>query len=131
MLIATAQYGILNTNSTSFENTLFPTNSVDTFIKINVAKTPQNIPIGIDIKPKSIPSNNTFFLICFFVAPMLDNIPYCFIFSVIEIAKLFLITNTLETIIIPITIPAKEYSICNVPLSLVTPDHLSNSEFVV
>ena len=57
--------------------------------------------------------------------------PYCFIFSVIEIAKLFLITNTLEIIIIPITIPAKEYNICNVPLSFVTPDHLNNSEFVV
>mgnify|MGYP006990168539 CR=1 FL=1 len=29
---------------------------------------------------------------------MLESIPYCFIFSVIEIEKLFLITNILETI---------------------------------
>ena len=129
MLKITTDIGILNINSISVENALLPINIVVIFININVAKIPTRIPIGIEINPNNIPSNKTLLLICFFVAPILDSIPYCFIFSVIDIAKLLRITNTLVTIIIPIIIPAKEYSIVVVLSDLETPDHLSNSSF--
>ena len=75
-----------------------------TFNKIKIANIPDNIPIGIEISPNIIPSYNTFFFICFDVAPTLASIPYCLNLSVIEILKLFLITNIAVTTIIEIII---------------------------
>ena len=50
--------------------------------------------------PRILASQKTFFLICLLVAPILLNIPYCLIFSVMEMSKLFLIQNTdVKTII--------------------------------
>ena len=81
------------------------------FNTINIAKSPLKIPRGIPIIPKIKPSYKTFFFICFEVAPTDANIPYCFVFSVIEIAKLFRIQNTDVTIMIIIIIPAIVYNI--------------------
>ena len=75
------------------------------------------------------PSFSTVFLICFDVAPTLASIPYCFVFSDTDILKLFLITNTLLTTIIPITIPPRLYNAVIV-VSLKTPSNFNNEVFV-
>ena len=56
--------------------------------------------------PRTKPSYKTFFLICLLVAPILASIPYCLVFSVIEILKLLRITKTLVRMIMAITTPA-------------------------
>ena len=90
---------------------------------MNDAKYPKNIPSGIPINASIVASNNTFFLTCFLVAPMLLNIPYCLFFSVIEISKLFLIQNTDVNIIIPIAIATTYFNPKNdVPLLSVSND---------
>ena len=118
---------ILYENCTSaiiFFISIFKTN-----IKIKFATIPSNIPRGIPINASITPSNRTFFLICFFVAPIEESIPYCFILSVIEIAKLFLITNILDTTIIPITIAAITYIILTYTLFSPIPEYLSKVVF--
>ena len=82
---------------------------------MKVAKLPDIIPKGIPIKPKIVASYKTFFLICFLVAPILFNIPYCFVFSDMDISKLFLIQNTEVIIIIIHTINT---TIPNPPIEL-------------
>ena len=72
-------------------------------INIVEASIPNNNPNGIPINPNIVASKNTFFLICFFVAPILFNIPYCFVFSAIDISKLFFIQKTDVNTIIPQT----------------------------
>ena len=74
-----------------------------TFVKINVAKTPHNIPRGTPISPNISPSSITLFFIWFFVAPTLESIPYILIFSVVEIANEFLIQKMLTATMIEIT----------------------------
>ena len=72
-------------------------------ININIleANTPKSNPSGIPINPNIVASKNTFFLICFFVAPTLFSIPYCLVFSAIDMSKLFFIQNTDVNTIIP------------------------------
>ena len=74
--------------------------------KIKIAPNPDIIPIGIPIIANINPSYKTFLFICFEVAPIDANIPYCLVFSVIDISKLFLMQNIDVTIIIPITTAA-------------------------
>ena len=81
-----------------------------TLSKIKIATKPLNIPTGIPIIPKIKPSYKTFFLICFEVAPTEASIPYCLVFSVIEISKLFLIQKT-EVTIITITTALTAYNV--------------------
>ena len=96
--IATQEYDITNFNPSvniSVKKKLL------IITKMYEANTPKTNPKGIPINPRIVASKNTFFLICFLVAPMLLSIPYCFIFSVIEISKLFLMQNIDVTTIIP------------------------------
>ena len=53
------------------------------------------------------PSKSTFLRICRLVAPTDASIPYILVFSVIEIAKLLRITNTLASITIIMIITAR------------------------
>ena len=92
-----------------------PNNTFVTFINMYDAKIPHTIPIGIPIQPKINASYNTFFLICLLVAPTLASIPYCLIFSVIEILKLFFMQKTDVNIIIAVTIIANIYIAFIVP----------------
>ena len=96
-----------------------------------IAKTPHRIPNGIAITPSTTPSNNTFFRICFEVAPMLANIPYCLIRSIIEMSKLFLMTKTDVNIIIRMTITAIRYNTCMVCSDLVPPSNCSSISLVM
>ena len=96
--------GTLKTNLISFRKS--PSKRLTTKDNMKQASTPQSIPKGIAITPRIKPSYKTFFLICLFVAPTLTSIPYCLVFSIIEILKLLRITKMLVTIIIPITTPA-------------------------
>ena len=63
------------------------------------------MPRGIPIKPRMNPSKSTFLRICLLVADA--SIPYILVFSVIEIAKLLRITNTLASITIIMIITAR------------------------
>lgn len=85
--------------------------------------------MGMLIIPSAIPSNITLFLICFFVAPTDASSPYIFIFSVIDIAKEFLMQYTLVKIITPITTPAVPNSIPIVLSEKANASHLSSSLF--
>ena len=60
-------------------------------INTNPAKSPNTTPRKIPTYHIMAASVYTLFFICFLVAPILDNIPYCLIFSEIDISKLFLI----------------------------------------
>ena len=82
-----------------------------TFNRIKSANNPHKIPIGIAISASIIASYNTFFFICFGVAPTDASIPYCLIFSVIDIAKLFRMQKILVTIIITITTTASDNTV--------------------
>ena len=86
-----------------------------TFVSTYAASTPLPIPIGIPTIPSIAASVFTLFLICLFVAPMLESIPYCLIFSVIDILKLFFMQYTEVSIIINATIAAITKSALNNP----------------
>ena len=107
----------------------FPIKLFNTIDNIQFTNIPSNIPDGIPINPNIAPSNSTFFLICFLVAPIDDNIPYCLVLSVIDIAKLFLITNTLEIIIITTTTIPTKYSILIYELFTPMPSNCSALSF--
>ena len=94
------------------------------------ANIPDNIPNGIPTVPNISPSNITFFLICFLVAPMLDSIPYIFIFSAVAIANEFLIQNTLVNTIITKTTDTTVYIIDIVELLNLKTSHFKSSSFI-
>ena len=52
-----------------------------------IPSTPAKIPMGMLMAPMTNPSKNTEFRFCFFVAPMLDNIPKYRARSETEMAK--------------------------------------------
>jgi len=74
-----------------------------------------------------MPSLITLFLICFFVAPTLDSIPYIFIFSVNEIANAFFIQYILVIIIITIATTATATIIAIVELLTFNASHVNKS----
>lgn len=80
--------------------------------------------------PKILASFITLFLICFFVAPTEESIPYIFIFSVIDIAKEFLMQNILVNIIINITTPPTVNNIEIVLSENANTSHLKSSLFI-
>ena len=98
---------ILVENINSIPNKFLPNDIPKISKNAKIKIIPNIIPIGIEIIPIINASWNTIFRICFLVAPIDDNIPYCFIFSVIDISKLFLIqytdVNPITNIIIPTT----------------------------
>ena len=89
------------------------------------------MPAGIPIMPSIKPSKSTLCLICFDVAPIEASIPYNFVFSVIEIAKLLRITKILEIAIITIIITANEKSILIYSSLSAKPLYLSKSLFIL
>ena len=87
--IADNKIGIIDILNTIFAFKMSPKISRTIITRINTAATPANIPNGIPIKLKIIPSCITLFRICLLVAPTLESIPYIFIFSIREIANAF------------------------------------------
>ena len=73
------------------------------------------VPTGIPTTPSIAASVLTLLFIWRLVAPTLESIPYCLIFSVIDMLKLFLIQYTDVSIIIKATTAATVNSALNMP----------------
>ena len=97
--------GVTNTNVAPLSISLRTLLSI--VIRIAFTPSPRSMPRGIPIKPRMKPSKITFLRICLLVAPTDASIPYILVFSVIEIAKLLRITNTLASITIIMIITAR------------------------
>ena len=105
--------GVTNTNDAPLSTS--PRTLLSIVISIAFTPSPRSIPRGIPIKPRMNPSKSTFLRICLLVAPTDASIPYILVFSVIEIAKLLRITNTLASITIIMIITARLKIITFVP----------------
>jgi len=93
------------------------------------AKRPLSIPATIPAAPKAAASYSTFLLICLGVAPIEANIPYCFVFSVIDIEKLLLMHTADVTIIITITTSAILYTKAMLELVRLLDSYLISQSF--
>ena len=91
----------------AFPLCISPRTLLSIVIRIAFTPSPRSMPRGIPIKPRINPSKSTFLRICLLVAPTDASIPYILVFSVIEIAKLLRITNTLASITIIMIITAR------------------------
>ena len=86
-----------------------------TLTSISDAKIPLMVPTGIPTTPSIAASVLTLLFIWRLVAPTLASMPYCLIFSVIDMLKLFLIQYTDVSMIIKATTAATVNSALNEP----------------